>query len=139
MTSVDAFNTFVEEVQEFKDDVLPPIEELGEVSAENAHENVLEAQRDNDEAKLIRSVAARVKAEEAISEIKELEGRKFSRAEAPPFDWGSLIQNVISALMGGGGIGAVVMAVMGSKLKKTRKKAMEYAQSTDVNDTSDLA
>lgn len=138
VTSTGTHNRFVEEVQDFKDDVLPPIEELGEAVAENAHENVLEAKRDNDETKLVRSVATRVKAEEAISEIKELEAKKFTRAEAPPFDWEGLIATVVSALMGGGGVGAVVMAVMGSKLKTMKERAIYHAKSTEVDDVSDL-
>lgn len=137
VTSLATHNEFVEEVSDFKDDVLPPIEELGEAVAENAHENVIEAKRDNDEAKLVRSVATRVKAEEAISEIKELESKSFTRAEAS-FDWEGLIATVVSALMGGGGVGAVVMAVMGGKLKKMKDRAITHAKSTEVDDVSDL-
>lgn len=134
MTSVETHNLFVEQVQEFKDDMLPLLEDMGEAVAENAHENVIEAKRDSDDAKMERAIVARHKAEESIKGLKELEGKSFDRAPEGTFDWGALIQMVMSAL-GVGGLAAPFLAMKNSKI---RKKAVEFAKSTEVNDTSDL-
>lgn len=134
ITSTKSHNAFVDEVQEFKDDALPPLEEISEAVARNAHEHLIMAKADRDTAKVERVSVTMHMANAATKELKALEDRQFSRAEAPPFDWGALIESFIAAAMGAVGMGGPLALVMGAKLNKVKAKARQYARSTEVNE-----
>ena len=133
ITSTRSFNKFVGEAENLKNDMLKPTERLGEAVLDNAREHMYEAKKEKDMAKVERVAATAQKARTAVENLKELEKRTFTRAEAPPFDWGALIQSVITALMGALGIGGPMGLMMMSKLNKVKAKAREYAASTEVN------
>lgn len=134
VTSTKTFNNHIDEVNQFKDDALKPVEQIGLATVELANENISEAKSESDDEKLVRSVATRTKAEIALGEIRELEKSSFSKAPEVEFDFD--IMHILTGLLGGmGGVGGV-LALLLPKLNRIKEKAKEYAQSEHVNDIS---
>ena len=70
----------------------------------------------------------------SLYNLKELEKRDFEQIQSPPFDWGALVQTIITAIMGALGVGGPVGLIMANKLNNVKAKAREYARSTEVNE-----
>ena len=135
VTSTRTYNAHIEELEVFKKDALAPIESLGEVTQELAQEDIREAELDKDMDKLKRSTATLTKAQIATKDINRLEERtSFTKAPEPTFDFD--LEHIISGLMGGGGVMGILLSIMLPKMKRLKVKALEYAQSTEVNDIS---
>jgi hypothetical protein len=107
------------------------------VSVQLAQENIIEAKSAGDDAKMERSIESRVKATEAVRRANKLAEVKFERPTTPEFDWGGILQMILSAL----GISSPLiggLALMTSKkLTRVKEKAKKYASSPETFDISD--
>lgn len=134
ITSTRSFNKHIVEANQLKKDMLKPIEHLGEAVMDNSSEHMIEAKQEKDMNKVERVSATIQKAQTAVRNLKELEKRDFEQIQSPPFDWGALVQTIITAIMGALGVGGPVGLIMANKLNNVKAKAREYARSTEVNE-----
>lgn len=109
---------------------------IGEVTVELAQENLIEARTDDDEAKIERSIGAKVRAEIATKRANKLADTKFTKAETPSLDWGGIIQMFLSALgISVPGLG-IATVMMGKKIGRLKNKGRKMAESTEKDDIS---
>jgi hypothetical protein len=95
---------------------------------------MIEAKQEKNMDKVERVSRTIQKAQTAVKDLKELEKKDFEKIQPPPFDWGALVQTIITAIMGALGVGGPVGLVMANKLNNVKAKAREYARSTEVNE-----
>jgi len=124
---LEDFNSHVDEIEKFSKEAMGNQGDVAKVVVSLAHENVLEAKADNDEAKLDRSIEARVKAEMSVKEADRLSQTEFTRSKPPAMDWSGILMDVGKTLLG------MVMAYfglkipMGQKLERIKTKAIHFA------------
>lgn len=132
----DVYNSHIEQMESFSKDALTNQGQIGAVTIELATENVLEAKKDNDEAKLERSIGTRVRAELATKEADKLAQVKFERDEGQSFDFSGLLSGLMAVLstmfpaLGG------YLLILRNQLGRVKEKAKTYATSPETFDIS---
>ncbi len=135
--SMQTYNEHIEEMQKFSKDALENQGKIGEVTTELAQENVMEAKADDDEPKLERSIATRVKAEIATKEANKLAKTEFTKASPTAFDWGGILQMILTSLGVASPVGIIGMGLMGKKIGRLKNKGRKLANSTELDDISE--
>lgn len=133
---METYNAHIDEIQQFSKEALENQGKIGQVTVELANENVMEAKSDDDEPKLERSIATRVKAEIATKQANELAEVEFTKASAPAFDWTGLIQMVLTVL--GGAFPALggLTLLMQRKIGRMKEEGRKYADSGEKDQLS---
>ena len=134
--SMETYNTHIEEIEDFSKQALTNQGDIGAVTQELAQENIYEAKADNDDAKLERSISTRVRAEIATKKANSLAEVEFKRGESPSFDWGSIVQMILTGL--GAAFPALggVMLLMKGKLDRVKEKGKRFATTSETFDIS---
>ena len=137
VTSTKTHNNFVDEVQEFGEDVAKNQGRLVEVTHDLNQEQIYLAKANDDDAMLERTIMTKGKIIHAKEVSEELSSREFSKAPEPPFDWSNVIQMAMGALGLGGPLGMVMMSQKG-KIKELAQVAVSNGESTEKNDTTHI-
>lgn len=128
------YKKHIEEVERISHQALENQGKIAGMTRELAHENVIEAKRDNDDMKLERSIATRVKAEAAIAESDRLANINLTMPVESSFDFSGIIQMILSALGVGSPLALGAALVMGGKAKRLKAKALHFASQPEVCD-----
>lgn len=133
---MQTYNEHIEEMQSFSKRALENQGKIGEVTTELAQENVIEAKANDDEPKLERSIATRVKAEIATKEANKLAETEFTKAETPSLDWSGIVQMILAGLGTAFPVLGGATMLMSGKIKRLQEKGKQLAKSTNVDDIS---
>lgn len=137
ITGTRTHNKHVEEAQEFYQEGLEVQGKLGEAVDVLNQENINRAKADDDEALLERAYKNQVNIDMANEKNEELTKREFTKAEAPSFDFSSILSLLLAGLGGAGGVGMIALKMRGT-IKNLAGQAIQNGQSTEVNDTKHL-
>jgi hypothetical protein len=134
ITPLTDFNTHIDEAQDLAQKGLENQGDISSLSVELANENIRDAKKDGDDAKLERSIGTKIKAEIYTKRANKLSETEFTKKEGVSFDWGSIIQMILTGL--GAAFPALggVLFMMKGKLNRVTEKAKYFAESTDKND-----
>ena len=137
----DVYNKHIEEVESFSKDALENQGKIGGITVELATENVLEAKKNGDEAKLERAIGTRIKAENATKEADKLAKVEFAKDEGQPFDFGGLLSGLMAVLSTMFPVLGGYLMVIKSQLGRVKEKAKNYANTDktfDISNDKDL-
>lgn len=131
---LEDFNLHIDEAQDLAQRGLENQGDISSLSVDLANENIIEAKKDGDDAKLERSIGTKVKAEIYTKRAKKLSETEFTKSEGISLDWGGIIQIILTGL--GAAFPALggILFMMNDKLKRVTEKAKFFAESTDKNE-----
>lgn len=137
ITSLDTHKRHVDEARDFYQDAVKNQSRIVEITNDLNNEDIYLAKSNDDQAMLERVYSTRGKIEYAREVSEELSEREFSKVPDPPFNWGSIIQMVLSALGVGGPLGLIAMSQK-NRIKNLAQEAIMNGKSTEVNETGHL-